>query len=151
MPVYPLVLAIHLLTMAAWMGGAVHTSADVERSLNAGGAAVEGLMHRLRRTAGWMNRAALGTILSGLGLIALRGVDGVAPRYWVGLLFTLLAVGVGRWQIRPVVARIASVAQRPTPRPPPDAAALAASFRHALRSEDLLKLAAFATMVWPFG
>lgn len=68
-----LLLFLHILASATWLGAALWTPGDVRRSLAAGRAAADGLARRAGPAIGLDLAAGAATIVTGLVLIAVLG------------------------------------------------------------------------------
>jgi putative copper export protein len=140
---------LHVIAASIWIGGGLTTSRDIGRTLPLGRAHGEELMARLRATARLMNRSALMTLLSGIALVlVIGGFARVPHRIHVGLGLTLLAVGAGRFLIRPVIGEIARAAKEPVS--PSDVARIVTRFRIGIGIEHALRLAVLVLMIHPF-
>ena len=83
---FDLVKLLHLLSMAVWFAIGLSVASDVRKTLARGKPHTELLGARVGRTLTIEMIAGLLTIVSGLGLIFLRGgMKGVPPRIHAGL------------------------------------------------------------------
>jgi hypothetical protein len=104
-PVRSLLVFLHILFAAAWLGAALWTPGDVRRTLARGRPHVDALPARAGPALGLDLGAGLGTILTGLAIWAYEGF-GHRPGIELGLMASLLRVILTFVAVRPAWAAI---------------------------------------------
>jgi uncharacterized membrane protein len=102
---YQLVLLLHILSMAAWLGSALWLPGDVKRTLAAGGDAAA-LRARVRPALALDAIAGVATVATGLGLAALH--PPVRIGLWIGAAFGIGLLGLVLGGVRPAWGRVAA-------------------------------------------
>jgi uncharacterized membrane protein len=141
---------LHILTAAAWIGGALTVPSDIRRTLLLGPPHSTVLLARIGAVARLMNLSALLTVVTGSAMVlVIGGFESVPRRIHVGLALTLLAIAAGRWLIRPAIAEIAEAAK--TPVPAHDVSRLMTKFWVGNGVEHVLRVVVLILMVYPFA
>jgi hypothetical protein len=110
---FDLVKLLHILAMAVWFGIGLSVASDVRKTLARGKPHTELLGARVGRTLMMEMGAGLITIVSGLGLIFLRGgMKGVPPRIHAGLGLAIVSYALLLVVIRPAASRIDEVIEK---------------------------------------
>lgn len=87
---------VHIIFMAAWFGAPLFIASDIRRTLAAGPAGLPLLERRVGRSNMVAAIGAVGTILTGFGLIfALGGFGKVPPPIHAGLLLGVIMLLLG--------------------------------------------------------
>jgi hypothetical protein len=85
-----------MLFMATWLGAVLFSSGDAKRTLANPSAHLPLLRDRMARSTRVAGISALGTVLSGFGLIfVLGGFGSVSPGIHVGLVLSIVLMGIG--------------------------------------------------------
>lgn len=129
------VLLLHILSSAAWIGAALWVPGDVKRTLALGRPHAEALAARVGPGLRLDVYAGLATLITGLGVLA---VDGVHPRpgIMVGFLAAMARLAVVWAAMAPawraVEARIASGGDLAAAMPPARRMAMLSGIAHTL-------------------
>lgn len=137
--------AVHIAIAAAWFGHKLLIPGDIRRSAGAGKAQSEAFLARLRRAQGFGILTGLGTVLSGVVLAWVVGVESVGPGVWVGAGLVAAAIALGAIVARPASRRL-DAAVKAGDRVGANRAG--AQVGRVLEIESVLWLGALIAMVW---
>jgi len=99
--------AVHLLSMAVWLGGGLTIAGDVRRTIARGKPHTDVLAARIERGLGIGAIAGTFTLFTGLGMVfAMGGFGAVSPRIHAGLALALVTFAVELLGLRPTVSRL---------------------------------------------
>jgi uncharacterized membrane protein len=105
--VYKALIALHLLSMAVWVGGGLTIAGDVRRTISRGKPHTDILAARIERSLGINAVAATFTLLSGLGLVFGKGGFGaISPMVHAGFALALVVFATELLGLRPTVAKL---------------------------------------------
>jgi uncharacterized membrane protein len=104
---YKALIALHLLSMAVWVGAALTISGDVRRTISRGKPHTDILAARIERSLGINAVAATFTLLSGLGMVFAKGGFGaISPMVHAGFALALVVFATELLGLRPTVAKL---------------------------------------------
>jgi uncharacterized membrane protein len=104
---YKALIALHVLSMAVWLGAALTIAGDVRRTISRGKPHTDILAARIERSLGINAVAATFTLLSGLGLVFAKGGFGaISPMVHAGFALALVVFATELLGLRPTVAKL---------------------------------------------
>ncbi len=103
-----LLLFLHVLSMAAWLGAALWVAGDVRRTLALGRPATDALPARARPALGLDLGAGAATLLTGFVLMGVEALGRPSPVFTAAMVLGFVRLGIGAFGLRPAWRRVES-------------------------------------------